>query len=95
MGKIIMRDESDMANITIRFKGIEIYHEYDTIRDFVNEWRDYDDYMEQEVLSLEHKTEARRQVDLFLKRIKHIPTDTTGFNSWKANNGIYKKGDEE
>ena len=95
MGKIIMRDETDTTNVTIRFKGIEVYHEYDTIRDFVKEWMDYDDYMNEEVLSLEHKSEARRQVDLFLKRIKHIPTDAAGFNSWKANNGIYKKGDEE
>lgn len=84
MGKIIMRDESDEAKFSLRFKGIEVYHEYDSIRDFVKEWRDYDEYMETEVKSLEKpKSEARRKVDLFLKMIKDIPTDKSGYNNWK------------
>lgn len=85
MGKIIARDESDEAKITIRFKGIERYHEYHSIREFVAEWRDYDDFMETEVLSLEKpKSEARRKIDLFLRRTKSIPTDKSGYNTWKV-----------
>ena len=50
MGKIIKRDETDEANsFKIRFKGIERYHEYDSIRDFIKEWRDYDEYIEEEI----------------------------------------------
>lgn len=85
MGKIIKRDETDEANnFKIRFKGIERYHEYNSIREFVEEWRDYDDFMEKEVLSLEQpKSESRRKIDLFLKRIKNIPSDRSGFNNWR------------
>ena len=85
MGKIIKRDETDEANnFKIRFKGIERYHEYNSIREFVEEWRDYDDFMEKEVLSLEQpKSESRRKIDLFLKRIKNIPSDRSGFHNWR------------
>lgn len=90
MGRIIKRDESDEAKFKLRFKGIERYHEYDSIRDFVSEWRDYDDFIEEEVKPLgEKKSEARRRIDLFLRRIKHIPSDKSGYNNWKA------RGDEE
>lgn len=91
MGKIIKRDETDEANsFKIRFKGIERYHEYDSIREFVKDWRDYDEYIEEEVRPLgEKKSETRRRIDLFLRRIKNIPTDKTGYNNWK------QRGDEE
>lgn len=89
MGRIIKRDESDEAKFKLRFKGIERYHEYDSIKDFVSEWRDYDEFMEVEVKPLEKpKSESRRRIDLFLRRIKNIPTDKTGYNNWKA------RGDE-
>lgn len=89
MGKIIRRDETDEAKFKLRFKGIERYHEYDSIRDFVNDWRDYGEFMEEEVMSLEKpKTEARRQIDLFLRRTKNIPTDRTGYNNWKQRGTI-------
>jgi len=85
MGKIIARDESDQADFKIRFKGIERYHEYDSIAEFVAAWRDYEDYMNEEVISLEKpKSEARRRIDLFLRRTKNIPTDRRGFDAWKA-----------
>lgn len=91
MGKIIKRDETDEAtNFRIRFKGIERYHEYDSISDFVREWRDYDEYVEKEIKPLEgKKSETRRRIDLFLRRIKNIPTDKTGYNNWK------QRGDDE
>lgn len=86
MGKIIARDESDeVTNFKIRFKGIERYHEYDNIRDFIRDWRDYDEYVATEILPLEgKKSEARRKIDLFLKRIKNVPSDRKGFDAWKA-----------
>lgn len=84
MGKIIKRDESDEAKFKIRFKGIERYHEYDSIKDFVDEWRDYDEYIAEEILPLESKkSESRRRIDLFLRRIKNIPVDKSGYNNWK------------
>ena len=85
MGRIIKRDETDEANsFKIRFKGIERYHEYDSIKAFTDEWRDYDEFMEQEVKPLDKpKSETRRRIDLFLRRIKNIPTDKTGYNNWK------------
>lgn len=90
MGKIIRRDETDEATFKIRFKGIERYHEYDSIAAFVKEWRDYDEYIVQEVEVLEQpKSETRRRIDLFLRRIKKIPTDKTGYNNWK------QRGDED
>lgn len=89
MGKIIKRDETDEADIVIKFKGIERYHEYHSIKAFVNDWRDWDDYKEEEIISLEKpKSEARRRIDLFLRRIKNIPTDKSGYNNWK------QRGDE-
>lgn len=86
MGKIIRRDESDEAKFYLRFKGIERYHEYDTIADFVRDWRDYDEYIETEVLPLEEKkSEARRRIDLFLRRIKNVPThNDKDYYNWKA-----------
>ena len=86
MGKIIARDESDeAANFKIRFKGIERYHEYSSIREFVRDWRDYDEYVAAEIMPLEQKkSEARRRIDLFLRRIKNVPTDSKGFDAWKA-----------
>lgn len=91
MGRIIKRDETDEANsFKIRFKGIERYHEYDSIKAFTDEWRDYDEFMEEEVKPLDQpKSEARRRIDLFLRRIKHIPTKQSAFDAWKA------RGDEK
>lgn len=84
MGKIIRRDETDEAKFHLRFKGIEVYHEYDSIADFVKDWQDYDEFMETEVEVLsEPKSEARRLIDLFLKNTKHIPTETSAYWSWK------------
>lgn len=80
MGRIVSRDELDEAAFHIRFKGIEVYHEYDSIADFTKEWRDKDEYMEEEVYSLEKpKSEAQRKIDLFLKRTKEL----SGNKNWK------------
>lgn len=93
VGSIIRRDETDEAIFDLRFKGIEHYHHYTSIREFVRDWRDWDDYMDGEVKPLERpKSEARRRIDLFLKKIKHIPTDKAGYDAWKANGDIYNKG---
>lgn len=84
VGTIIRRDETDEAVCDIRFKGIEVYYNYTSLRDLIRDWRDYDEYIKNEVEVLEKpKSEARRQIDLFLKRIKHIPTDPSGFDRWK------------
>lgn len=92
VGSIIRRDETDEAIFDLRFKGIEHYHHYTSIKEFIRDWRDYDDYVDQEIAPLEKpKSEARRRIDLFLRRIKNIPTDKMGFDAWKANDGIYKK----
>jgi len=91
-GNIISRSGDDEAQFFVRFKGIERYHEYHSIRELTSEWRDQDEWMENEVKILERpKSEARRVIDLFLKRIKHIPTDKAGFDAWKANDDIYQK----
>ena len=83
-GTIIRRDETDEAIFDIKFKGIEHYHHYTSIRDLIRDWRDYDEYVEEEIKPLERpKSEARRRIDLFLRRIKNIPTDPTGFDRWK------------
>ena len=83
-GTIIRRDETDEAIFDIKFKGIEHYHHYTSIREFIRDWRDYDEYVEEEIKPLERpKSEARRRIDLFLRRIKNIPTDPTGFDRWK------------
>lgn len=92
-GNIISRDGDDEAQFFVRFKGIERYHEYRSIRDLTAEWCDQDEWIDREVKSLEQpKSEARRKIDLFLKRIRNIPTDKNGFNTWKANDDIYQKG---
>lgn len=84
VGSIIRRDETDEAIFDIRFKGIEHYHHYTSIRDLVRDWIDYDEYVEQEIEPLERpKSEARRRIDLFLRKIKNIPSDPTGFDRWK------------
>ncbi len=96
VGSIVRRDETDEAIFDLKFKGIEHYHHYTSIKEFIKDWRDWDDYMEEEVAPLEKpKSEARRQIDLFLKRIKHIPVDKAGFDAWKANDDIYKKKGQE
>ena len=92
VGSIIRRDETDEAIFDLRFKGIEHYHHYTSIREFIRDWRDYDDYVKEEIEPLMRpKSEARRRIDLFLARTKHIPTDKRGFDAWKANDGIYQK----
>ena len=91
MGRIVTNDGTDEANFYIRFKGIERYHEYDSLDQMAKEWKDKDTWMKEEVLVLEKpKSEARRIVDLFLKRTKHIPTTKHGYLAWKQNAGIYK-----
>ena len=95
-GNIIKKDGTDEAQFSVRFKGIESYHEYSSIRQLTSEWVDQDEWIKQEVEPLEKpKSEARRQIDLFLKRIKKIPTTKAGFDAWKANNNIYEKGGNE
>lgn len=42
MGKIYHRKLADEAKFHIRFKGIEVYYEYDTIQDFIHDWIDRD-----------------------------------------------------
>ena len=92
-GRIVTQDGTDEANFHIRFKGIERYHEYNSIEAFKRDWVDKDVWMKREVEPLERpKSEARRQIDLWLRRTKHIPTTKAGFDAWKANAGIYKKG---
>ena len=84
VGSIIRRDETDEAIFDIRFKGIEHYHHYTSIKDLVRDWRDYDEYVEEEIEPLERpKSEARRRIDLFLRKIKNIPSDPVGFDRWK------------
>jgi len=92
MGKIIRRDETDEAKFKLRFKGIERYYEYDSIAEFIHDWRDYQEYMEVEVISLEKpKSEARRRIDLFLRRAKNVPTSSDKkYYEWK--NGEKKSG---
>ena len=91
MGKIVHRHGADEAKFHIRFKGVEVYYEYDSIGDFINDWCDWSTFMSEEVLPLEaKKSEARRQIDLFLKRIKNIPHDKTGYNNWKQGGDDYK-----
>lgn len=93
MGRIVSQDGTDEANFHIRFKGIERYHEYNSIGAFARDWVDKDAWMKREVEPLEKpKSEARRQIDLWLRKTKHIPTTKSGFDAWKANAGIYKKG---
>lgn len=95
VGSIIRRDETDEAILNLRFKGIERYYHYTSLRDLIRDWRDWDEYVEVEIKPVnDRKSEARRQIDLFLKRIKHIPTDKSGYDTWKANGGVYKKGGE-
>lgn len=92
MGRIVTQDGTDEANFHIRFKGIERYHEYDSIEALKRDWIDKKSWMKREVYSLEQpKSEARRKIDLFLKRTKHIPTTKHGFLAWKQNGDIYKK----
>lgn len=84
VGSIIRRDETDEAIFDLRFKGIEHYYHYTSIKEFVKNWRDYDEYVDEEIKPLEgRKSEARRRIDLFLRRIKNIPTDPVGFDRWK------------
>lgn len=45
-GRIIHRTEPDEAKFHIRFKGIEVYYEYDSIRSFLNDWMDFDEWLE-------------------------------------------------
>lgn len=99
--KIIRWDETDEAQLTeltdfhVRFKGIEVYYETNNAEQFMKDWRLMSDFMEKEVKSLEKpKSEARRLIDLFLARTKHIPKDKSGYNNWKQNEGIYNKGGE-
>lgn len=84
--KIIRKDETDEAYFAIRFKGIERYYEYETFDQFVEEWQSYDSYMQEKVLSLEQpKSEARRIIDIFLKRTKKIPTNNEKrYYKWKT-----------
>ena len=92
VGSIIRRDETDEAIFDLTFKGIEHYHHYTSIKEFVRDWRDYDEYVEEEITPLEQpKSEAQRMVDLFLKRTKDIPTTQSGYLAWKNNEGIYRK----
>lgn len=91
MGKIVHKTGADEAKFHLRFKGVEVYYEYDSISDFINDWCDWSTFMNEEVYPLEtKKSEARRQIDLFLKRTKHIPLDKSGYNNWKQNNDIYQ-----
>lgn len=85
MGKIIRRDELDeKVDFKIRFKAIEKYYEYDSIKAFTDDWRDYDEYVKEEIEPLdEKKSESRRKIDVFLRMVKKIPTDKTGYNNWK------------
>ncbi len=85
VGSIIRRDETDEAIFDIKFKGIEHYHHYTSIKELVRDWRDYDEYVDEEIKPLEgSKSEARRRIDLFLRRIKNIPTDPVAFDRWKT-----------
>lgn len=95
MGRIVSQDGTDEANFHIRFKGIERYHEYDSIEAFTRDWIDKNSWMKREIEPLEKpKSEARRRIDLWLRKTKHIPTTKAGFDAWKANSGIYKKDKE-
>ena len=64
VGSIIRRDETDEAIFDLRFKGIEHYHHYTSIKEFIRDWRDYDEYVDQEIAPLEKpKSEASNRQD--------------------------------
>lgn len=46
MGEIYHRKLADAAKFHIRFKGIEVYYEYDRIQDFVRDWIDKDVWLQ-------------------------------------------------
>ena len=92
MGKIIRKDELDEGRFHLRFKGIEHYYEYDSIKDFTNDWQDYEEYVKTEIEPMDKpKSEARRKIDLFLRNAKKVPTkNEKKYYEWK--NGDKKDG---
>lgn len=57
MGTIYHRKLADEAKFHIRFKGIEVYYEYDRIQDFIRDWIDRDIWLQ----LLDEETERERR----------------------------------
>lgn len=66
MGKIYHRKLADEAKFHIRFKGIEVYYEYDTIQDFIHDWIDRDVWLQ--LLEEEEKRDRQKAYKKYLER---------------------------
>lgn len=66
MGKIYHRKLADEAKFHIRFKGIEVYYEYDTIQDFIHDWIDRDIWLQ--LLEEEEKRDRQKAYKKYLER---------------------------
>ena len=64
MGRIVTNDGTDEANFYIRFKGIERYHEYDSLDKMAKEWKDKDNKLRIDSLSVE-MTCLRKEIEVF------------------------------
>lgn len=66
MGKIYHRKLADEAKFHIRFKGIEVYYEYDSIQDFIHDWIDRDVWLQ--LLEEEAKRDRQKAYKKYLER---------------------------
>lgn len=66
MGKIYHRKLADEAKFHIRFKGIEVYYEYDSIQDFIHDWIDRDVWLQ--LLEEEEKRDRQKAYKKYLER---------------------------
>ena len=69
MGKIYHRKLADEAKFHIRFKGIEVYYEYDTIQDFIHDWIDRDVWLQ--LLDEETKRDRQKAYKKYLEGKKN------------------------
>ena len=65
MGKIYHRKLADEAKFHIRFKGIEVYYEYDRIQDFIHDWIDRDVWLQ--LLEEEAKRDRQKAYKKYLE----------------------------
>lgn len=73
MGKIYHRKLADEAKFHIRFKGIEVYYEYDTIQDFIHDWIDRDVWLQ--LLDEETKRDRQKAYKKYLEKKYGIGTN--------------------